>query len=328
MPDLVKSNVIQGVPATDIVLRTAIMAALDDIRANPWLLDFCFQSLRHDVLTRKEYGEGEMQELKDWVLNNEIAVVMAHNLNNVRQPAISIEVADSNEIQQVLGDIHHTYVEKIVFVTKLPPLLTFTPAAYDKATGLITLAPTQNTAKVFVGNRVLDRVNNVAYLIEEVVDDYSFRIPADTELNLTRAEVVPADDLWTANCESVRLQEGFNIDCIVQGDPTKTLILEALAKFILYRYKEDLLEARGFENTIIKSSGMTFSTMYGKEATQLLWKRVAMITGWSELSWPKTVSPPIAGMHVGILIPTTSGAPSGDTTAAWDTVLEEDTLGS
>lgn len=328
MPDLVKSTVIQGVPATDIVVRTAIMAALDDIRANPWLLDFCFQSLRHDVLTRKEYGEAEMQELKDWVLNNEIAVVMAHNLNNVRQPAISIEVGDSNEIQQILGDIHVTYTEKIVFVTKLPPLLVFTPASYDKATGTITLASGQTTDNVFVGNRVLDRANNAAYLITEVIDSHTFTIGAGIELSLLRAEVVPADDLWTANCESVRLQEGFNIDCIVQGDPTKTLILEGLVKFMLYRYKQSLLEARGFENTIIRSSGMTFSTMYGKEATQLLWKRVAMVTGWSELSWPKTISPPIAGLRVSILIPTTTGAPSGASDAAWDTVLEGDTLGS
>lgn len=328
MADLVKSSVIQGVMPTDIIIRTAILAALDDIRAQPWLIDFCFQSLLHDEMTRKFYGEKELLEIKSWVLNNEIAVTMAHNLNNVKQPAISIEVADSQEIQQVLGDIHVVPSEKVVFVTKVPPWLIFTPESYDRQTGVIRLPADKNTDNVFVGQRVLDRVNNVAYSILEVVDDRSFRIAAGANLNLTRAEVVGADDLWTATCESVRQAEGFNIDCIVQGDPTKTLVLEALVRFILYRYKHTLLQLRGYDNPVIRTSGMTFSTMYGKEATQLLWKRVAMVTGWTELTWPRDVRPPVQGIRTQILIPTTTGAPSGDPTSAWDTVLEEDTLGS
>ena len=327
MTDLVKAQVTQGISSTDIVLRTAILSALDDIRANPWLIDFCFQNLLHDDLTRKFYGDKELGEIKSWIIDNEFAVVMAHNLNNVKQPAISIEVADGQEIQQILGDIHVVPSEKVVFITKLPPVLVFTPVAYDKTTGTITLAQNQTTAAVFPGQRVLDRANNVAYLIGDVIDDHTFQIPAGSEPNLTRAEVVSADDLWTANVESVRESESFNIDCVVQGDPTKTLILQALVRFILYRYKRDLMEARGYENTIIKSSGLAFSTMYGKEASQLLWKRVATVTGWSESTWPSSLRPPVQGISVGILIPTTTGAPSGDPDAAWDTVLETDALG-
>src|SRR5277367_1781615 len=106
MVEVVKSNVIMGVTNTDIILRTAIMTALDDVRANPWILDFFLQSLLHDELTRKFYGEKELLEIKSWVLDNEIFVTMAHQLNQAKQPHISIEVAEENEIQQILGDIN------------------------------------------------------------------------------------------------------------------------------------------------------------------------------------------------------------------------------
>lgn len=328
MANLVKSDVVYGVSSTDIIIRTAILAALDDIRAQPWLLDFCFQGLLHDELTRKFYGEKELQEIKSYVLNNEIAVTMAHNLNNVKQPAISIEVGDVQEIQQVLGDVHVDSRERLAFVTKIPPWMVFTPAAYDRASGVITLPDDKNTDNIFVGQRVLDRTTSTAYEILEILDHKRLRIPAGVEVNLTRAEVVGVDDLWTVVVESVRQAETFNIDCIVQGDPTKTLILEALTRFILYRYKHTLLQLRGFQNATIRASSMTFSSMYGKEASQLLWKRVASITGWTELTWPREVRPPVQGLRSQILIPTTSGAPSGDPTSAWDTFLDTDVLGS
>ncbi len=324
MAEIVKSSVVKGVPQTDIVVRTAIMAAIDDIRANPYLLDFFLQSLLLDELTRKYYGEKELEEVKNWILENEITVTMAHHLNNVKLPHISVEVADASEVQQTLGDINVDASDKISFVLKVPAALVFTPASYDKVTGTIVLPASLSTTNVFTGMRVLDRVNNVAYRIEAVVDAQTFKIPAGVNLNLTRAEVVNSDDLWVVQCESVALSETFNIDCIVQGDPVKTIMLHYLLLFILYRYKQSLFEGRGYENTVIRSSGMTFNSMYGKDATQLLWKRSATVTGFSMMYWPKDITPPIQGVNVAILFPTTTGEPSPATDTGWNTVPDED----
>lgn len=45
----------QGIVQSDILIRSALIAAISDLRANPYLLQYCFASLVNDNLTWQEY---------------------------------------------------------------------------------------------------------------------------------------------------------------------------------------------------------------------------------------------------------------------------------
>lgn len=54
-----------GIHQSDVIIRTAIVAALADLRANPWLLDYVFASLPKDEMTMKDYGEKSVEKAKE-----------------------------------------------------------------------------------------------------------------------------------------------------------------------------------------------------------------------------------------------------------------------
>lgn len=317
----VRSNVIFGMFPGDIIIRTAIIAGIEEMRAEPGLIDFLLQALLKDELTKKQYGERELTDLKDWILNNDIAVTMGYHINQVKGPHIAIWLGAASETQQILGDIHEIPIERIQWDRRRPPALIFTPAAYDQTTGLITLPAGLSTAQIHAGMRVLDRLNNRVYEIEAVEDDQSFRLPAGTAANLTNAEVLEREDVWLAQVESVSASETYNIDCLVSGDATKCILLHSLLVFILYRYKQRYLEARGFENTVVNSTAMGGVQ---PDATQIIWKRSVTITGTTRQYWPKAIGPAVQGIQAGLVIETGSTAtPELATVQNWSTTQAE-----
>lgn len=321
----VRSQVIYGLFPSDIILRTAIVQGLTEIKAQPGLLDFLLQALLKDTLTLKQYGEKELNDLKDWITSNEIAVTMGYHINQVKGPHIAIWLGNQEETQQIFGDVHEVPSERIQWVTKRPPTLVFTPKTYDQATGTITLPDNLNTDQIHAGMRVLDRLNNRVYPIESVVDDRSFTITPGTIANLTNAEVLERDDLWMVRAESVTFKETFNIDVLVSGDATKCIVLHQLLVYILFRYKQKYLEGRGLENTIVTSTAMGGIQ---PDATQIIWKRSVILTGYTRQYWPKEISAPIQGISAGLVFPTTSGesTPELAKTQNWSTQLEEPEL--
>src|SRR6476646_6304158 len=46
----------KGVFQGDIIIRTALIEGMRDIRRQPWLLDYAFASLAQDDLTKSVYG--------------------------------------------------------------------------------------------------------------------------------------------------------------------------------------------------------------------------------------------------------------------------------
>lgn len=91
----------QGIFQSDIVLRTALVAGLADLRENPALLDYVFASLPKDALTYKVYGEEQVKMAKDWFLSQEIPVFMNTRIDESKVPCVTIAVQSSSESAQI-----------------------------------------------------------------------------------------------------------------------------------------------------------------------------------------------------------------------------------
>lgn len=328
MANLVNSNACFGIYPADIIVRTAILKAFDELRKQPWLMDFAFQALLADELTVLEYGAEELDRFKTWFLDNEIKVTLGYKINNISIPHIAIWLGEEGESDLSTGDTNDMPNETIEWVVATTPLMTFTAKAYDRSTGTITLPDDKNTNAIFIGMRLVDRVNGRAHEITDIIDEQRFAIAKETELNLNNAQIANSDAMWRVNIESQVNRVTFNMDCVVQGDSVKCIVLHALLRWCLQRGKQRLLEGRGFERSTLQSSGILIAAD-GPNAAQVMFKRTLTLTGHCKEYWPKDIVAPTQGIQPGLQI--ASGAEQGDIdsleeTQGWSTIDEDEAV--
>jgi hypothetical protein len=313
----------KGIFQSDVIIRTALIKALDDVRKNPWLLDFAFASLLDDDLTSSEYGAAEIEKAKEWFLSTDIPVAMAYRFDQITTPLIALSLEDSGEGATTLGDVHSSPTEDIdateILVDPAPVISSFTPKSYTAGTGTVVLPSNLDTSQVFAGMLLFDTVSNKGYVISEVLDSTSFKIAAGTKANFTKAVVAPANSFAIARLESIEERETYRIDLYVSGQPANLLYLYAIVKFCLYRYKQDLFEARGFERSNLNSTGVRLFP--SKSGPEVIFTRSFSLSGFVRQYWPKEITRKIDGLVVSESV---ADAPPG--TDAWE--LDPDIFGN
>lgn len=278
-----------GFVPSDILVRTAIASALEDIRKNPFLLDYVFSWFINDDLTKNVYGEAERQRAKKWFLSTEIFVVMNYILNDPKFPCVAIGLQSSSEDLSTLGDVNYQTEEEVsaseVGVNPLIQVGPFSPKSYDPDTGTVVLPDNLSTDQVFVNQILTDTMNNTGYVIREVLDNSTVKIdPFITAANFTNAFIAPIDNFYVTSLESCLFKQVYSIKCFAQSEPVHLLYLHAIIEFILLRYKESLLEGRGFDRSVI-SSGPVYN--FAETDKDLVWARDITLTGFLRQYWPK-----------------------------------------
>jgi hypothetical protein len=288
---------------SDIVVRTAIIEGLAEIREKPYLLDFIFSALLDDELTLHEYGEKEAKEARDWFLNTDITVSMATRADMVKAPMIAISLEDFSEGSSTLGDTHYDPRESInveeIVIQPDKAVGPFTPKEYDSETGIVTLPSSFTTDRIYAGMLLVDPKTKKTYAIQEVLDEESFTIETGVRASFTKAYVAPATSFYMASLESVEEREAYRIDLYVSGNATQLRYLYAIVKFALHRNKEKLLEARGFERSVLSGGG---ERIFGgsMEKPEVFFTRNFMLTGYVRQYWPKDLKPLVQGVSLEI----------------------------
>lgn len=297
----------QGIFQSDVLIRSMVIQGLADLRVNPWLLDYVFAYLVNDDLTSNTYGRKELDDLKDWFLNSEVKVHLSYLPEDVRFPSISIGLHSAEEeSNQSLGNTHYDTSELVdprdIGVTPVITLGPFTPISYDAATGTITLPAGLDTNGIIPGYRIFDSTTTTAYPIIEVLDDNSFMIPGGVVANFTRAYIAPASSLYIAQLESSIWRETWSLGVHAAGDQKYCLAMDSILRFILLRYKETLLEARGFEVSKLSTGPMAPNAELAAKLSnkQLVYSRYTTISGLARNYWPKAVDLGVAAVMPGV----------------------------
>lgn len=289
-----------GIFQSDILIRTAILEGLSDIRANPWKLDYVFSWLLNDDLTKTTYGDKELAEAKAWFLNADIPVVMAYHVDRPQLPCIGIELIESAESNATLGDVHYETSEDVLAteVALKPNLVVgpFTPKAYDPTTGTVTMPDDLDTSNVFTGMYIFDTVANLGYQIQEVTGDSTFTIDVNVKANFTKCYIASRDAFWIVPLSSILFRESYRLRCFVNGSPVQLSFLYSVLLFILFSRKEDLLEARGFENNTTSGSG--FHGTQDPSNPEIVFIRDITVTGLVRHYWPGTPHQKIDGILI------------------------------
>lgn len=315
MPQLVSEA--NGIHQSDVIIRTALVAAIADMRANDWLLDYVFSSLPRDEQTFKDYGEKSVDKAKEWFLKTDIPVSMVPRIDEGKWPRITVSLADSQEFENTLGDVHY---EPVQFTSAGQwPALTdqFTPVSYDPQTGKIVL-PAEITSELIVvaGMHIIDHVGREHQIIGQ--DNDAVYIAAGTIVDLRDAVIKGVKPTTAVHLESATFKETYHIGIHVGSEPVYLTWLHSIISFALLRYREALLEARGFERSFITSSDFIKNDMFEGE---LVFSRYITIGGVVRNYWPKAVVKTIDSVSPALRVNPADKLPTGP-----DDVNKDDSL--
>lgn len=278
-----------GIAQSDILIRAAIVSALADMRAKPWLVDYVFAGLLQDGLTSSQFGQKQLRETRDWFLKTNVNIYHGLGITEPELPAITITLQESSESDKTLGDIHYDTSEdfpsdnsSVAMPVLAPP---FTPTSYDPVGGIITLpADILASVYIYVGLQILDS-SGVRHTITDILDDD--RIVVDgNPTDYTNATLRYPEPAYGLMLESVHMKETYMLGVHVSGPPLYLLALHSVLVFALRRYKQSLLEARGFLESTLSSADFARSPAMQVEAT---YSRYVTLTGTVRHVWPKDV---------------------------------------
>ncbi len=269
------------------------------MRANPWLLDYIFAFFPNDDLTSKTYGDTERARAKKWFLEHQIYVSMNFRAGDDQFPLVAIGLQSSVEANATLGDVNYDTSEDVpaneVSVSQNSILGPFDVSGYNSTTGLVTLPPDLSTSGIFAGMILVDTTTNAGHTILEVTDTQSFLIAKDIQANFSNAFIAPIDNFFITTLESCVFKQTFSLKCFAQNDALFTLYLEQIILFVLLRYKEQLLEGRGFEASSL-SSGPLYK--WTDTTVESVYCRDITITGLIRHYWPKLISQKVQGIAI------------------------------
>ncbi len=274
---------VYGIHPSDIIIRSAIIDGLEDLRKNPWLLDYVFAALPKDAATSKKYGDKDIAAAKSWFLKTEIPVSISPRLDEGRWPRISIELASSVEAENTLSDLHYSPVE-ILSIPNNPLTSPFTPL-YDSQAGKITL-PASVLEELYpvAGQKIVDKTGNEHDILS--VDGLDLFVKPNLILDLRDAVIKGSLPTTAVHMESANFRETYQIGVFVGSEAVYLSWLHSIVVFILLRYRETLLEGRGFERSSFTSSDFMRDESFGQE---IVYARFITINGVVRQYWPKAV---------------------------------------
>lgn len=290
-----------GIMQDDMIIYTAIVTALEDVKANPWYINDIANQILTDPLLDKNYGAQEVEKFKDF-LKKKFYVSVTHQIKDAKFPAISIALGAGSEDQAkaALGDsFEQTTIgaDALGASASKPRIIVgpTTPTSYDSLTGSMTFPETASLDSVYADSMVVfDEVNSKAYPILLVMDASNLMIEEGSQPNLTGCTIRPASNNYVQLRKTLFFYNNYEIGVhAING--TELMYLFQIMMFVLLKYKKTLFEARGLEITTLNYGPVERFGPGGDNDANVIWSRTIQLRGRIGMSWPDSTDPGIMG---------------------------------
>lgn len=290
----------QGLFCGDLIIQSAIRAGIADVKANPWLLEYLFNSILSDPLVVKEYGKKVVDTWKKWIVKTDVPVFINARLEEPPACCVTINLVSSNESDNTLGDIHHDPTEDIE--GSWDPLCSpFTPVSWTSSTGELVIPDSvTDQTYVFTGMNVVDKTGRLFEILDTYTNDVGktvLLLAEGTIADFGGAVIKSKSPPTLVHLESVINTESYLIGSHCTGESWQTLILWSLVKLVLYRYRQEYLEARGLQISSINSTDFSKNQAFGPEQS---WSRYISLSGKTMDVWPKARMGKVQGIDMAI----------------------------
>jgi hypothetical protein len=275
----------------DMTILTAIELGIEDMRKNEWLVDDMLSDLRANVYLRQKFGQKQIDACKEWFRNTGIDVYMRPRDDKDRLPCVTIEMGSSNEKPEMKHLADLSAHKKILLpneIDKPIPYVVrpFIPTDYDQQTGLLGVPDTVNLVNVAPGMVLVDPAKGIGYIIQGIGDG-GILLEPNQSIDATQLGILPQYQYYETRVEHAFFEETYAIRCHAHGDVQTTLWLWSIVKYAILRYKQSLLEAQGFAETVLTSGPPEANEEWTTPGGEKAFTRSLVITGQVEDTWLK-----------------------------------------
>ena len=235
-----------GAPLGEFVLEGIIRDGLGDLRSNPDKLNDLFSVLTETYLAN-QYGQAKIDEIKTYIVNNQIKIVQGWAMVPMAVPCISIELAQSSEDAD-LQEFSNMYED--VDTAKTPTVIIdpFLTTSYDPITGKVVIDPSSDLAKVKPGQIFVDN-SGTKFRIQSgnsnSPNNKFVNIGKDKNPDLGANSFIESSiDITRTDRRMIRDREVFRIGCHASNDIHLTKFIYTILKYIL-KSRQITLEQRG-----------------------------------------------------------------------------------
>lgn len=282
-----------GIFQLDLTVKTAIELGMNDMKSNPWLLDHMLGDCLSNPYLKDKYGQKQIDACKEWFLNNQIDIYMRPRNDKDRMPCVVITPGPAPE-KSDMKSMADQSTESLVLMPQqigkpIPYIVNpFVPTSYDMGTGIVGIDEnTRNIDNIRAGMILVDPANGQGFVIQDV-DDEGIHIEPNIDLTATKLGVVPQFQFYVARVEHTFFQESCDIACYSHGDPQAAIWLHSIVLYSILRYRESLLEAQGFSESIVSNSPLQEDPYYQGADGETAYVRSIQLSGQTENTWIKS----------------------------------------
>ena len=280
-----------GIFQGDIIIKTAIDLVIEDMRKNSWLIDHMLEDLAISPYLAEKYGQKQIDACKEWIANNQIDVYMRLRDDKDRTPFVSITMGSSNEKSDMKTEGDLSPYTKALYPNKIgrpiPYVVKpFVPTDYNEITGELSVPDDVDLSKVGANMILVNPANGSGYVIKGIASTGLF-IEPNQVVNATEMGIVPQFQFYEARIERSFFEETYNIECHAHGDPQTLMWLWSIVLTGLLRYRQSLLEANGFAESVIQSGPPGLNESMSTEGGEKVYSRQIILTGQVQNTWIK-----------------------------------------
>jgi hypothetical protein len=276
----------------DVIIKTAVELGIEDLRKNPWLISHMLSDLVDIRYVKEKYGQAQIDACKEWLANNNIDIYMRDVRDKDRLPCVTIGVDASNEKVDMKFMADQSTKDVVLLpqeINKPLPYMVppFVPTGYNMATGEISVPDSVPLTIVIAGMILVNPENGQGFEILGVTDD-AILIEPNLAFEASQLGVLPHFRYYKARVEHTFFQESYAIGCHAHGDAQNAIWLHNIVLYSLLRYRESLLEANGFAESVINNFPLQPNPNYSGPGGEEAWMRRITLTGQVENSWVKS----------------------------------------
>lgn len=237
-----------GIILPDLIIETTIRDGLEFLKQNPETIDDIFSELLQGYASRK-YGSTEIDRIKTYIANNEIAVVHSFHEASAKTPCYSLQLGAEHEAKErtIMGDFSEDVQEPLdaaalALLVKVPA---FIPDSYDPITGKVEVDDAYDLEDVYPGHLYEDG-DGTTFVIQSGISnqtgDKFFFLLKNQSPNI----VDPGQIKSFIDQEQYERKNTTSQVMILVGVHSKEALLTkymyAILKYILLSRKDDLIK--------------------------------------------------------------------------------------
>jgi hypothetical protein len=281
-----------GIFQGDIIIKTAIELGIEDMRKNPWLINHMLSDLVNINYFKDKYGQKQIDACREWFRNSQIDVYMRARDDKDRLPCVTIQMGESQEMPEMKTMADQSTETMVLMPSQINKpipyvIKPFVPVGYDENSGEVSVPDTVDLGSIAPGMVLVNPANGQGYVIQGTIGQ-SIEIEPNLNISATQFGVVPQHQYYMARVEHAFFNEQYVIGCHAHGDPQNVLFLWSIVKYSILRYRESLLEANGFAESVLSSAGPDFDEAFQTDGGEEAWSRFMNLSGQIENTWVKS----------------------------------------